>query len=79
MKPSKRTLPSKVDLYKAVFALWIKGYTPKEIGREKGMTDKRVYQIISPEITADYQLKHDKARAKRLYESFKIKPLADLN
>ena len=64
-KPFESKTP-KETLYKAVFALWLKGYTPLEIANANGMTRQRMYQIITPQIQKDHEYQHLTNRAKLL-------------
>lgn len=69
----KTKIYNREDQRLVVFQAYLNGYTPVEMGALFDMSRQRAYQIISENITEAFQKTHELNRAKRIYESLKLK------
>lgn len=69
----KTKIYSREEQRLVVFQAYLNGYTPVEMGALFDMSRQRAYQIISENITEAFQKTHELNRAKRIYESLKLK------
>jgi hypothetical protein len=69
----KTKIYNREDQRLVVFQAYLNGYTPVEMGALFDMSRQRAYQIINENITETFQKTHELNRAKRIYESLKLK------